>query len=33
LITAEQSGETLFTLNLEELKEAWQRPMKEVFRS
>ncbi len=33
LITAGQPGRTLFTLKLEELKEAWQRPMKEVFRS
>jgi phosphoribosylformylglycinamidine synthase II len=32
LLTAEQNGNTLFTLNLDELKEAWQRPMKEVFR-
>jgi len=32
LLTAEQDGKTLFTLNLDELKEAWQRPMKEVFR-
>ncbi len=32
-ITAGQRGETLFSLNLEDLKEAWQRPMKEVFRS
>lgn len=31
-ITAERSGETLFTVDLGELKEAWQRPMKEVFR-
>lgn len=31
-ITAEQSGEVLFNLDLEKLKEAWQRPMKEVFR-
>jgi phosphoribosylformylglycinamidine synthase len=31
-ITAAQSGNILFTLELEELKEAWQRPMKEVFR-
>lgn len=31
-ITAEQSGEILFSLDLGELKEAWQRPMKEVFR-
>ncbi len=31
-ITAEQSGEILFSINLEELKEAWQQPMKEVFR-
>jgi len=31
LLTAEQDGKTLFTLNLDELKEAWQRPMKEVF--
>ena len=31
-ITAKQSGNVLFTLDLEELKEAWQQPMKEVFR-
>ncbi|MCL6634283.1 MAG: phosphoribosylformylglycinamidine synthase, partial [Peptococcaceae bacterium] len=31
-ITAGQAGETLFTLDLAELKKAWQQPMKEVFR-
>jgi phosphoribosylformylglycinamidine synthase len=31
LLTAEQDGNTLFTLNLDELKDAWQQPMKEVF--
>jgi phosphoribosylformylglycinamidine synthase II len=31
LLTAQQGDNELFTLNLDELKEAWQRPMKEVF--
>ncbi|HOV79602.1 MAG TPA: phosphoribosylformylglycinamidine synthase subunit PurS [Bacillota bacterium] len=31
-ITAVRSGKLLFKLSLSELKEAWQRPMKEVFR-
>lgn len=31
LLTAEQDGKELFALNLDELKKAWQRPMKEVF--
>jgi len=31
-ITAHQAGKVLFDLDLAELKEAWQRPMKEVFR-
>lgn len=31
-ITALKSGEVLFKLSLEEMKEAWQQPMKEVFR-
>ena len=31
-IYAEQAGEVLFTLSIDDLKQAWQRPMKEVFR-
>lgn len=31
-LTAVQSGKTLFTLDLSELKEAWRQPMKEMFR-
>ncbi|MFA4885344.1 MAG: phosphoribosylformylglycinamidine synthase subunit PurL [Desulfotomaculaceae bacterium] len=31
-ISADQSGDVLFTLSIDDLKQAWQRPMKEVFR-
>lgn len=31
-LTAEYLGGNLFTIDLDDLKEAWQRPMKEVFR-